>query len=179
MTTTISQIPKIVPPINPANPVNAFIPGFGGMSNSASNIIQSLMMGQPSPSPIQRQNAYFGTGSGMPGSGFVANRGYDLYGEKAEGYQQRGLDNFLKLIQGYSGTVMPTTGQQLQDSQFRADLDFRDRQAEADRELQARAQDFEELRWGKDRPWRSTSQGQVFDRLGKRLRYDPTFDRGF
>jgi hypothetical protein len=63
----------------------------------------------------------------MGGSDFVRNRGYDLYGEKSEGYKQRGFDDFLKLLSGYSGTVMPTTGEQLQREQLPMELASRER----------------------------------------------------
>lgn len=107
------------------------IPGFGGMTTGASGIVNSLMQGMPSAAPTQRANAYFGVGSGMPGSDFVRNRGFDLYGQEAEAHKQRGFDNFLKMIGAYSGTVAPNTGQSLQASQEAARLASQNRQADA------------------------------------------------
>ena len=122
--------PTATPPNFNAIVDNA-IPGFGGMSTGASNIVNQLIQGMPSAAPTQRANAYFGTQSGMPGSDFVRNRGFDLYGQEAEASKQRGLDNFLKMIGAYSGTVMPTAGQSLQASQAAAELASRNRQADA------------------------------------------------
>lgn len=102
--------------------VNNAIPGFNGLSGSATGIIGNLMGGLPSAAPTQRSNAYFGVNSGMPGSDFVRNRGFDLYGEQAQQNQQRGFDDFLKLLQGYSGTVMPTQAEQIGQNQFAQNL---------------------------------------------------------
>jgi hypothetical protein len=112
-----------------SNIINNAIPNFSGLSQNASGIVGNLMGGLPSSGPAKSRAAAFGVSSGMPNSGLSNAFGYDLYNQDADQYQQRGFDNFLKLIQGYSGTVSPTTGQQLQDSQFRSDLDFRNRQA--------------------------------------------------
>lgn len=129
-TPSVATRPPARPPIGTPALSNA-IPGFSNLTQDATGIIGNLMGGLPSAAPAQRSAAYFGVGSGMPGSDFVRNRGYDLYGEQAEGYKQRGFDDFLKLLTGFSGTVAPTTGQQLQNEQFNADLDFRNRQAAA------------------------------------------------
>jgi len=93
-----------------------------------------LMQGLPSAGPTQRANAYFGATSGMPGSDFVRNRGFDLYGEKSEGYKQRGFDDFLQLLRGVSGTIAPTTGEQIQDQQYNQNL--QQRQIEGNRQAQ-------------------------------------------
>lgn len=128
--------PKTPPTSGTANALPGAVPGFNNLSTSASGIISNLMGGLPSAAPTQRANAYFGTGSGMPGSDFVRNRGFDLYGQEAESRKQRGFDDFLKLLQGYSGTVAPTTGQQLQSEQFNANLASQERQADAQNMLQ-------------------------------------------
>ena len=94
--------------------VNHAIPGYSGLTKSASSIVGNLMGGLPSAGPTQRANAYFGVSSGMPGSDFIRNRGFDLYGQQAEGYKQRGFDDFLKLLSGTIGTVTPNAGQQQQ-----------------------------------------------------------------
>jgi hypothetical protein len=108
-----------------SNIINNAIPNFSGLSSSASGIVGNLMGGMPSSGPAKERAAAFGVGSGMPGSGLSKAFGYDLYNRDADQYQQRGFDNFLKLIQGYSGTVSPTTGQQMQQNQFDQDLAFR------------------------------------------------------
>ena len=103
--------------------LNSAIPGFSTLSSSGSGIVKNLMGGLPSAAPTQRANAYFGTTSGMPGSDFIRNRGFDLYGQQAESYKQRGFDDFLKLLSGVSGTVAPTTGQSIQQQQFPTETD--------------------------------------------------------
>lgn len=137
-----------IPPINntlnnqPGSPsgnnyaVNQAIPGFSGLTQSATSIIRNLMSGQPATSTARRANAYFGASSGMPGSDFVRNHGFDVYNQQGEQNQQRGFQDLLSLLSGYSGTVMPTTGQRIQDSQFGQDLNFRRSQADRDFFLQ-------------------------------------------
>lgn len=123
---------------NMGNILNGAIPGFNGLTQSATDIIKNLMSGQPSSSPTKRANAYFGANSGMPGSDFVRNRGFDLYGEKSDQYQQRGFQDLLALLSGYSGTVMPTTGQQLQSDQFQQELGFKREESALDRAMRDR-----------------------------------------
>lgn len=119
--------------------IETAIPGFAGLTNSATGIIRQLMSGLPSAAPTQRANAYFGANSGMPGSDFVRNRGFDLYGEKAEQYKQRGFQDLLALLQGYSGTVAPTTGEQIGSDEFQQNFNYRvGRDAIEDREKAAR-----------------------------------------
>lgn len=151
------------------------VPGFNNLSRSASGIVSNLTGGLPSASPTQRASAFFGASSGMPGSDFIRNRGFDLYGQKAEEYKQRGFDDFLNMLKGYSGTVMPTTGEQLQNQQFNARLAAGERESDADMALKQQQQYFDETRWGKGRAWNSTANGDVFDRTGKRLGFSPQY----
>lgn len=103
--------------------INQAIPGLSGLTQSATGIIDSALRGLPSPSESRLQNAYFGAGSGLdPGSDFLRNRGFDLYKRDANARQQQGFNNLLGLVQGYSGTVAPTPGQELQDRQQSAQL---------------------------------------------------------
>ena len=67
----------------------------------------------------------------MPGSDFIRNRGFDLYGQQAEGYKQRGFDDFLKLLSGTIGTVTPNAGQLQQQTQFDKSHMFQQQQANA------------------------------------------------
>ena len=105
----------------------------------------------------------------MPGSDFVRNRGFDLYGEQAEASKQRGLDNFLKLISGYSGTVMPTAGQMMQSDEGDKDRAFRADQALLDRThdtMQQSAQIEARNYW--DPRWRNRNNGGFFNVAAKR-----------
>ena len=88
------------------------IPGLDRATSGASTMVSDLLGGMPSPSRTRKANAYFGTASGMPGSDFVRNRGFDLYSKEADAYKQRGFDDFLSLLKGVSGTIAPTTGEQ-------------------------------------------------------------------
>jgi len=90
------------------------LPGLDKATGAATANTANLLGGLPSAAPTQRANAYFGAASGMPGSDFVRNRGFDLYGQQAESYKQRGFDDFLALLKGASGTIAPTTSEQAQ-----------------------------------------------------------------
>jgi len=139
-TSTTYPVPLIpvTPPTDPMQTtnqmnqiVNQAIPGYSGLTKTGSSIVGNLMGGLPSAGPTQRANAYFGAGSGMPGSDFIRNRGFDLYGQQAEAYKQRGFDDFLKLLSGTIGTVTPNAGQQQQQGQFDANLKLQQQQANA------------------------------------------------
>lgn len=109
--------------------LNSAIPGFSGLTKSATGNIMDLLGGDPSPSIARRANAYFGANSGMPGSEFVRNRGFDLYNQQGEQRKETGLHDLLSLLAGYSGNAFPTVGEQQQGNQFSQDLDFRKAQA--------------------------------------------------
>lgn len=105
--------------------LNNAIPGLDGLTGRASSNVGQLLSGLPSAGPTQTANAYFGAGSGMPGSDFIRNRGYDQYNQKAEGYKQRGFDDFLSLLKGASGTIAPTPGETAGNNQYYAGLQQR------------------------------------------------------
>lgn len=123
------------------NFMEKFIPGITGNTATASGNVGQLLSGMPSTSNARKKAAYFGAASGMPGSGVANAFGYDLYNQEAEANKQRGFDNLLKMLTSYSGTVAPTTGQQIQASQFDQDLAFRKQQAGAERATQQRRLD--------------------------------------
>jgi len=110
------------------------IPGLDNLTAGASGVVNNLLGGLPSTSTARRANAFYGGRSGMPSSDFVRNRGFDLYNEQADKYQQRGFDDFLALLRGTSGTIAPTTGEQLQSNQF--DRNFQQRQVENNQEIE-------------------------------------------
>lgn len=108
---------------NPAIPtINQAIPGLDLLTKSATGNIDQLLNGLPSADATRTSNAYFGVNSGMPSSDFVRNRGFDLYGQQAEGNKQRGLQDLLSLVGGLSGTVAQTPGQMQQGQQFNQQL---------------------------------------------------------
>ena len=106
------------------------IPGFNGLSSSASGLINDLINGNPSTAPARSKAAFFGVNSGMPNSGLSNAFGYDLYKQEGEARKQRGFDDLLKMLTGYSGTVAPTAGQQIEDSQFNANLIQRQKESQ-------------------------------------------------
>ena len=94
-------------------PLDQTIPGLNNLTGGASAIIQNLLQGLPSPDQSRLDNAYFGAGSGLDTSSpFLQSRGRELYGARAEQRQQQGIDNLLKMLGTYSGTVSPSTGEQ-------------------------------------------------------------------
>lgn len=99
--------------------LNQVLPGFSDLSGAATGIIGNLLRGLPSVDAARTSNAYFGAGSGMgAGSDFLRNRGYDLYNQQAQQRQQQGIGDLLSTLGAYSGTVVPTAGQALQNEQF-------------------------------------------------------------
>lgn len=110
--------------------LDQYIPGFSGNAAAAGQNIGAQLTGLPSTGPARTKAAYFGATSGMPNSGVSNALGYDLYRQAADQYQQQGLDNFLKMLTGFSGTVAPTTGEAIQSSQF--DTTFNDNRRKED-----------------------------------------------
>lgn len=107
-----------------------YIPGFNGLTSAASGNIGAQLSGLPSTGRAKTKAAYFGATSGMPNSGVSNALGYSLYGQEAEQQQQQGFENLIAMLTGYSGTVAPTTGQQLQSSI--SDRDFQDNRRRED-----------------------------------------------
>jgi hypothetical protein len=123
-TATINQ--PATAPITPVTGGNNFLesilPGINNLTSTATGNIQNLLSGLPSVSAARQSNAYFGAQSGMPGSDFVRNRGYDLYGQQAQQRQQTGLEDLLQTIGTYSSPALGAQGQALQNQQFGQNL---------------------------------------------------------
>jgi hypothetical protein len=111
------------------NIIEQSIPGFKGLTSSASGIINELLSGTPSTATARNSAASFGVRSGMPGSGLSNAFGYDLYNRESEQRKQRGIDDLLKLVTGYSGTIAPTAGQQMEEARSIRDLAQRDKES--------------------------------------------------
>lgn len=120
---------------NLTNPTNAgnsenflasIIPGYKNLVGGTTDIINNLLQGSPSPSTVRNANAAFGVSSGQPAIGgvgtFAGNRGFDLYRQQGQQNQQTGIGNLLGLISGVSSPALANQGQQLQNSQFNANL---------------------------------------------------------
>ncbi len=143
------------------------VPGLDNLTSGASGVVNNLLGGLPSTSTARRANAYFGGRSGMPSSDFVRNRGFDVYNEQADKYQQRGFDDFLNLLRGTSGTIAPTPGEQLQNTQF--DRNFQQHQVDQNQQLgQFNAT------YNKDRPRTPINSYTEYNVLGQK----PLFGKG-
>lgn len=125
--------------------LESVLPGIGNMTASATGVIQNLLSGLPSVSGARTNNAYFGIGAGQPATGdvgtFTANRGADLYGQKAEANRQSGLANLFQAIGSYSSPILSNQAQQLQNQQFGANLtqqgdEFTQSQQQQDKQFQ-------------------------------------------
>lgn len=101
-----------------SNILNSALPGIGGATNSAVSYVSDMLNGLPSPSNARRINAYGGAASGMPGSEFVRNRGYDIYGQQAEQRKSQGFRDLLALLSGGSGILFPNVAQQQSGNEF-------------------------------------------------------------
>lgn len=112
--------------------INRAVPNGGGLTEMASNRIRSLLGGMPGTSVARRANAYFGGASGMPGSEFVRNRGFDLYNQQGEQRQQQGFQDLLSLIASTTAPTLQQQGQDIQQNQFGQNLGEQQRQFDFD-----------------------------------------------
>ncbi len=120
-------------PLNLTPQLNSAIPGFSRNTSKASSIINELMAGKLSRgerNQISDYGAERATLGGMPGSSgqggsLFANADLRNLGLQAGQRQQQGIQDLLSMLQGYSGTVIPTAGQEQQNQQFNSDLGFR------------------------------------------------------
>lgn len=112
--------------------LNRAVPNGSGLTKMASERIKSLLGGMPGTSTSRRANAYFGGASGMPGSEFVRNRGFDLYNMQGEQRQQQGFQDLLALISGTTSPMLQQQGQDIQQSQFGQNLGEQQRQFDLD-----------------------------------------------
>ncbi len=155
--------------------LNNAVPGLDKLTSGATGVVNNLLEGLPSAGPTQRANAYYGASSGMPGSDFVRNRGFDLYQEKADSYKQRGFDDFLALLKGASGTIAPTPGEQLQNTQF--DRNLQQRQVEANQQVGQFNANYNKGDQFDTSAWSSDDDGTLRNRAGQSIRNDPSFRR--
>jgi hypothetical protein len=130
------------------------IMGFNRLTKSDSGNIQQLLDGLPNPSLARNAAAYNGVQSGVPGSEYANNRGFDLYNTQADARRKSGHEQLLGLLQGVSGTAIATPGQQMasadasaarvqQGSQFNRSLDQETSQQNRKFSLQALLQGFD------------------------------------
>lgn len=122
--------------------LNQALPGFGNLGTGVVGDIGQMVNGLPSPDLSRLSNAYYGTSSGVPGSEFINNRGFDLYRTNANQAQGQGINDYLALLSGASGTLSPTAGQQLQNQQFGQSLAAQEQQNQAQNALTAQGQEL-------------------------------------
>lgn len=156
--------------VNQTNAFSSAIPGFSDLSSVASNNIKQLLAGIPSTDESRLNNAWYGAGSGLDvTSPFLINRGRGLYGAEAAANKQSGIDNFLKMLQGFSGTVVPTTGQEIQNAQFGQGQSQQESQFGRSLAQQSAAQDAQNAQFyaslGLDREKLSQQDKQYYDNL--------------
>jgi hypothetical protein len=96
----------------------------------------------PGTSNARKSAAYLGTASGMPGSDWARNRGFDLYGQQAEERNQRGIQDLLSLISGTTAPTLQAQAQANQVDQFGRSLNQNASQFAADQALKRDKVDF-------------------------------------
>lgn len=102
--------------------IDSLMPGTSKTGSSALSVIDDMLAGNVSPSVARNANAAFGVESGMPGSEFVRNRGYDLYNQQGQQRQQQGVGDFLSFLQGTSQPGLQFRGQNFQNQQAQGQL---------------------------------------------------------
>ena len=93
------------------------MPGLSNLGGQASQNILSELQGELSPgtvNAIQDESARFGLGAGISGSTLSGSRGLSRLGLTTEQMQGQGLQDYLNTLKGYSGTLTPTTGEDIQ-----------------------------------------------------------------
>lgn len=111
--------------------INSAIPGFNGLTQTGTQLIQDLMSGKLSPgtvNEIQDAGAAQAAASGVPGASrefgsVFADQVLRNIGTASEKRQQQGFGNLLSLLQGYSGTAMLTPAQIADQQNTRATYD--------------------------------------------------------
>ncbi len=157
------------------------IPGFQSNTATSSALIKQLMAGKLTNgerSSIYDAGAERATLGGMPGSSgrggsLFANADLRNIGLQAGQRQQQGFQDFLAQLQGFSGTVVPTAGQELQNNQFNQSQAQQESQFGRNLQLQQdqnrenkRRFDFTNFI---NRPYSSTRSGDTYDARGNRL----------
>lgn len=134
-------------PVTQGNPymapsIQGVVPGLTGLTTSATNLIGSQLGGMPSPAETRTANAAWGAGAGLsPGTPFLENRGRRLYQSEIENRQNTGLQNLLRFLQGYSGTVAGTPGQLMAEGARSTQQEFENELSTIDRDLTQRRLD--------------------------------------
>lgn len=142
------------------------IPGFASLTGAASGNIKDLLSGLPSPDNARLDNAWYGAGTGLDSSSpFLNNRGRALYGRESEKRKQTGLENFLSMLKSFSGSVVPTTGQEQQNNQFNKTFGYQQQQDQLARNDMLRDEN-DAFREGASARWNTPPNGMYFSEPG-------------
>lgn len=90
--------------------VAAVYPGLAEQAGTASQNINSELMGELSPETIaqlQQHAAQFGLKSGMPGSQFQGQQGLFRFGQDVEAQKRQGLQDLLAASKGFGSMLTP------------------------------------------------------------------------
>jgi len=163
--------------------LNGAIPGFSRNTAAASDLIRQLMAGNLTTGErrsIYDSGAERATLGGMPGASgaggsLFANADLRNIGQASGQRQQQGFQDLLSMLQGYSGTVVPTAGQELQNNQFNQDLGFRNKQADRTFGLQSDENQRSWLKYQKDYGPKEYSNTEIRPNGSRILRYQDYF----
>jgi hypothetical protein len=101
-------------------------------------------------------------GGSAAGGSLFANADLRNIGLASGQRQQQGFQDLLSMLGQYSGTVVPTTGQEIQSGQFDRDLSYRTTQADRNFGLAQNAEDLAAARFNEEygpREYSSTTTG--------------------
>lgn len=158
---------------------NNAIPGFSGLTSGGANIIKDLMSGRLSAaerSAIYQGGAERATASGMPGStgqggSIFANNDLRQLGLQAGQRQQQGFQDLLSMIAGYSGSVLPTTGQTIQNDQFGRQMNLAELENSQNYGLKRNAADLQLAEYNQRYGPREYSQSTIWPGGGRTTDY--------
>lgn len=158
---------------------NKALPGFSGLTSGASNIIRDLMSGRLSAgerNAIYQGGAERGVANGMPGSTgqggtLFANNDLRTLGLQAGQRQQQGFQDLLAMISGYSGAVIPTVGQTMQNDQFGRQMNLQETNAARDYSLRRNAADLQLAEYNQRYGPKEYSQSSIWPGGGRSTDY--------
>ena len=129
--------------------LDALMPGFSENVATASGNIAELLRGQPSPALARNAAAYYGVNSGMPGSEFVRNKGFDLYNTQANAMKAQGQDELGKLLASVSGTAVARPGEVMQNAVANRGVANQEQQTSNQANQFGQSFGFEQQQWQK------------------------------
>jgi len=165
--------------INTTASLNQAIPGFSGNTAKASKLIQELLSGNLTTGErgaIYNAGAERATLSGMPGASasggsLFANADLRNIGVASGQRQQQGFEDLLAMLGQYSGNVVPTAGQEMQNNQFNSNLQFQRGEADRNYGLNRNAADLKLAAFNEQYGPKEYSQSYLYPGGGKQTDY--------